>query len=53
MKSKEEVRLQSSAKDKVPTGYAFYTIILVLICMCKAMLSSMTVQLHRAMLRLC
>ena len=52
MKSKEENQLQRSAEDKVSTSYAFYTIILVPICMCKAMLSSMAVRLHRAMLRL-
>ena len=47
MKSKEENQLQRSAEDKVSTSYAFYTIILVPICMCKAMLSSMAVRLHR------
>ena len=52
MKSRKEVQLQSSAKDKVPIDYAFYTVILVPICIYEAMLSPTAVQLHKAMSRL-
>ena len=49
MKSWEESQLQRSIEDKILTSYTFYTIVLVPVCMCKAILSPMAVQLHRAM----
>ena len=52
MKSKKRIQLQSSATDQAPTSYSFYTAIHVPICKYKAVLNSMAVRLHKAVLRL-